>query len=195
MEMSTLSRSETKELAGRMKDHRFHFLAAPVIGSLAPAEAGKLLILLGGDHALTPRLTEVLQTLGDKMFWLSTPESAAVLKLAVNHFFAVQVQGLVETLKLVIDESVLPNEELFEIFKGLPIVSPPLAGIIGLIAKNDFSASFPIHLVAKDLRYFNELGTKQESRIRLSRIFEAAIAAGLGPENIHAIWKLEGLTE
>lgn len=190
VDMSTLSRTGTRELAARMAKHRITFVAAPVIGSLAPAEAGKLLILAGSARALSPQLQELLHVLGERIVSCPTPEAAAVLKLAVNYYFALQVKGLVDALQIVRDEGVVSLADALELFKALPIVAPPLAGIIGLIATGNYAANFPIELVAKDLRYLRELGSEGGRTSAVSAVFEGAETAGLGGENIHAIWKL-----
>jgi len=190
IDMSTLSKDGVTELSRKVNSAGLRFVAAPVIGSLVPAETGKLVILAGGDPSMEGVLAPVFASIGEKTHWFDSPEATATLKLAVNFYFSVQVKGVFDALAVVTKIDSVLGAQAFELFKSLPIVSAPIAGILGLVQSKNFKPSFPIQLVEKDLGYFSEL-TAHPSTVRaVQSSFVAAIEAGLGEENIHAIWKL-----
>lgn len=190
VEMSTLGLEWTAELERRLRARGLRFVAAPVIGSLLPAESGKLIVLAAGDRREEATLTPVLRTFGESIHWLGSVTAAATLKLAANYFFSAQVKSLADALAVLSAQSAEEAGLAIEVFKGLPIVSPPLAGVIGQIQAQNFAPQFPVRLVHKDLRYFAQLPGAQRSREDVHAAFARALSAGLGDQNISAVWKL-----
>lgn len=190
VEMSTLSKDWTLKLSQAVKGVGLNFIAAPVIGSLLPAENGKLIILAAGDRAKETEIKVVLQSLGEQVHWYDKVESASIIKLAVNFFFSAQVKAAVDAMKVILGQDPELKKFAFDVFRTLPITSSPIAGILTLIEKEQFSPSFPINLVYKDLKYFEELSQQMEAATQVTSVFAMGINAGLGEENIHSIWKL-----
>jgi 3-hydroxyisobutyrate dehydrogenase len=83
---------------GREADARnAHLLAAPVVGSVPAVEAGKLLILAGGDRADFEQALTVLGNLGD-VHYVGARGSAQRLKLIANSMLGVTVAAAAELL-------------------------------------------------------------------------------------------------
>jgi 3-hydroxyisobutyrate dehydrogenase len=78
------------------------YAQSPVIGSLGPARAGKLAVLLGGapDEVEAARPIVSLWADPEKLRVYATPIKAAAGKLIANLAIAVSMQGVVEALRL-----------------------------------------------------------------------------------------------
>lgn len=83
LEMSTTSPELKEELAEKIAATGAHFLDAPVLGSTPAVESGSLVILIGGDPALTDRARPVLELLGESRY-VGPAGAAARLKLVAN---------------------------------------------------------------------------------------------------------------
>ena len=80
--------------------HRVAFLDAPVSGSSRPAENGQLVILASGRASARPRLEPIFEPLARQILWLDRVGDGSRLKLALNNWLAVLVEGMAETLTL-----------------------------------------------------------------------------------------------
>ena len=102
-QMGTIGVATTTEIAGRLGRARpgVMFVDAPVSGSKGPAEAGQLLILASGP----PAAEAVTQpaVLGDRpqsARGRARPARAADLKLVVNAYMSILIEGVAEALEL-----------------------------------------------------------------------------------------------
>lgn len=78
----------------------------------------------------------------------------------------------------------------------LPVTSPALKGVAGLIATGRYAPMFPVDLVAKDFGYVEaaagDVGTDVPTAGTVRKLYDRARDAGYGDENIHAVAKLFG---
>ena len=88
VDSSTVDPKTHEALARVVEQRGSSFLEAPVIGSVPAVEAGKLLILIGGERGAFERLRVVLQALGDVRY-VGPLGSAARLKLVANSMLGV----------------------------------------------------------------------------------------------------------
>lgn len=66
-------------------DHGVAFLDCPVLGTKAPAEQGKLVMLASGDPALRDRVQPAFDAVGTKTIWVGAePGRGSKLKLVCN---------------------------------------------------------------------------------------------------------------
>lgn len=193
VECSTLSQATTKILEERFFHHHLRIVFSPVIGSLIPAEKGQLILLPGGDAETIDHVLPLLSLLGSKIFRFNSGQDSAAVKLAVNYFFAAQTDALMEAVKMIAGNSSVEHESILDLLRELPIVSPPMAGLLNLVKTQNFSPQFPVSLVLKDLSYAAKFDLSHHSRHVLEATrtqFLKGVEQGLGEENIHAIWKI-----
>ena len=165
---------------------------APVLGTRAPAEAGKLTVLAAGAERVRDRAQPVFDAVGPRTMWIS--EDAARgdgtrLKLAVNNWVLALTSAVGESMALSDALGVDPRRFL-EALDGTPTDSP-YAHIKGkAILDNDFSPSFGLDGAHKDSTLINEaagslrLDVAQATRERLRRASEA----GHGAEDMSAVY-------
>ncbi len=152
IESSTLTPDTTRQLAAAAAEAGVSFVEAPVVGSRPQADAGALLHLVGGDAAAVEAARPTIEVNAGNVVHVGEVGQAATVKLAINGLFAAQVAAYSETVGL-LERSGLDTSTITELLTALPITSPGLARILGLIATADHAPNFPIRLVAKDLDY------------------------------------------
>jgi 3-hydroxyisobutyrate dehydrogenase-like beta-hydroxyacid dehydrogenase len=88
VDSSTVDPKTHEELARAAVQRGSTFIEAPVSGSVPAVEAGKLLVMVGGEPAVYERLRPVLQALGDVRY-VGPLGAAARLKLVANSMLAI----------------------------------------------------------------------------------------------------------
>src|ERR1700758_1620007 len=101
-QMGTIGVPATMEVVGRLTGLRpdVLFVDAPVSGSKGPAEHGQLLVLASAPAAARPPLDPVFGAVGRKTVWLGDAGAGSRMKLAVNAYMSVLIEGAAEALEL-----------------------------------------------------------------------------------------------
>ena len=81
---STVGPDEATRLAERVEETGARYVHAPVLGSVPTVQAGKLLVLAGGDPGDVDRARGVLDVLAREVRHVGDPARAAALKLVAN---------------------------------------------------------------------------------------------------------------
>lgn len=193
LECSTVSPAWINELSNAVVAKSAQFLDAPVAGSRPQAQAGQLVFLVGGEVAALENAGPVLQAMGSNILHLGKQGNGAIFKLAVNSYFAAQLQSMAQMLSL-LNAAGISKTVGAESFAQLPIVAPPLVNAAKMMALQAGPQLFTIDLLAKDLGYTQnlaaELGLSLNSVKAAFDTFTTAQKQGLGGENFHAIAKL-----
>jgi 3-hydroxyisobutyrate dehydrogenase len=152
IESSTLTPDTVHRLGTAAASAGVRFVEAPVVGSRPQAEAGALLYLLAGEPADLDEAQTIIDINAGNSARVGPIGNAATLKLAINGLFAAQVAAYAEIVGF-IERSDLDRTEALAMLRALPITSPGLQRILGLIEQRNYEPNFPVHLVAKDLDY------------------------------------------
>jgi 3-hydroxyisobutyrate dehydrogenase len=149
IQMSTVGVDWSDHLFVLAAGHGVTFVDAPVSGSSQPAEDGELLILASGAEQTRSRLAPLFDVLGRQTLWLGRVGDGSRLKLALNNWLAVLVEGMAECLTL---SSALGLEpRLFvETVAGGPLASPYATNKGNAMIEADFAPGFPLRHAAKD---------------------------------------------
>ncbi len=191
IEASTLTPQHALAFADAARSVGADAVVAPVVGSLPQAESGALLALAGGEPEAVARAAPILAAFAARLEPVGDPQAAMSMKLAVNAWLAIQVEGLAEVLRLAQAGGVdAPSAQA--LLAALPITAPALAGLGHRMVTGDRTSQFPIRLVAKDLAYAQaQIGAADTPLMRAcADRFAAARTAGLAEENIHSIVRL-----
>ena len=95
------------------------FVDAPVSGSKGPAEQGRLLILASGPAAAADAVGPVFAAIGRKTVWLGEAGKGSQLKLVVNAYMSILIEGVAEALELA-DRLGIAHEQLEDVIEGGP---------------------------------------------------------------------------
>ncbi|HEX8699120.1 MAG TPA: NAD(P)-dependent oxidoreductase [Myxococcaceae bacterium] len=195
VEHSTLTPGWVKTLGARAASRGVRFVDAPVAGSRPQAEARQLLFLVGGEAGPVEELRPLLSAMGAAVHHLGPMGAGAAMKLAVNALFGIQIAAMAEVLSL-LEKSGIEASKAVETLGAMPVTSLAAKGAGALIAARKFDPLFPIALVEKDFRYIAEAGRAVGSRTPTAdaarALYQEAIAAGHGGDNIHGVAKLYG---
>jgi 3-hydroxyisobutyrate dehydrogenase-like beta-hydroxyacid dehydrogenase len=150
IDMSTIGPSDARRAVEEAAGRQVQVVHAPVLGSLAPAEKGELLILAGGDESVVKSQEPLLRTMGNSVIYLGPNERPCALKIALNLNLAASLQLLGESLALVTRWGI-PREQAVEIIGGSALVSAATKGRLKSLYDPATPASFTLRLARKDL--------------------------------------------
>ena len=188
-QMGTIGVTATTELAGRLSTVRpgVMFVDAPVSGSKGPAEAGQLLILASGPPAAEPVSRPVFSVIGRKTVWLGQAGRGSRLKLVVNAYMAILIEGVAEALALAARLDI-ETETVAEAIEGGPLDAPIADAKLHQMERGDFAPEFPLEWALKDvdLAIGAAGGAALPLLTALSGQWHAAVNAGHGREDVSA---------
>jgi len=150
VDSSTVSPALERRIAAACAERGAESLDAPVTGGTWGAEKGELVFMVGGDAATLARVEPVLGAMGKKWFHLGPHGAGQIIKLAMNLLLALEVQALAEALALVAGAGV-PAENLIGVMQASMARAPVLDIKAPMILKQDYTPSFPLRLMHKDL--------------------------------------------
>jgi 3-hydroxyisobutyrate dehydrogenase len=153
VDVTTVAPADTVDFAAWAEGAGIRYVHSPVLGSLAPARAGALSVLLGGprDAVREARGIVALWADPDKVRTFDAPGKAATAKLVANLALAISMEALSETFRLGRAGGLTADDTL----ALLPLTTvAPIAGMKGaLVAAGDYDdTQFSASLLAKDLR-------------------------------------------
>jgi 3-hydroxyisobutyrate dehydrogenase len=149
IQMSTIGAEWTDRFADLVARHDVAFVDAPVSGSSAAAAEGELIILASGATPVRPRLEPIFEVLGHQTLWLQRAGDGSRLKLALNNWLAVLVEGMVETLTLSEALGIDPHLLLEAIGDG-PMASDYALAKGAAMLNGEFVPGFPLRHATKD---------------------------------------------
>ena len=163
------------------------FVDAPVSGSKGPAQQGQLLILASGPDAAAGVLGPVFDVVGRKTVWLGEAGKGSQVKLIVNAYMSILIEGVAETMELA-DHLGIGHQQLAEVIEGGPLDAPIADAKFRKMDQRDFSAEFPLEWALKDvdLAISAARGDTPPLLAALSGQWHAAVAAGYGRQDVSA---------
>ncbi len=188
-QMGTIGVEATSEISARLAGLRpdVLFLDAPVSGSKGPAEQGQLLILASGPAAAAETVEPVFSAIGRKTVWLGEAGTGSQVKLVVNAYMSILIEGVAETMELC-DRLGIGHQQLAEVIEGGPLDAPIADAKLHKMDRRDFAAEFPLEWALKDvdLAIGAAHGGDLPLLAALSRQWHAAVDAGHGREDVSA---------
>ena len=188
-QMGTIGVEATLRIRDRLAAQRpdVIFLDAPVSGSKGPAEQGQLLILASGPAAAADAVRPVFGILGRKTVWLGEAGQGSLVKLVVNAYMSILIEGVAETMELA-DRLGIGHQQLAEVIEGGPLDAPIADAKLHKMDRGDYAAEFPLEWALKDvdLAISAAGGEAPPLLAALSGQWHAAVAAGHGRQDISA---------
>jgi 3-hydroxyisobutyrate dehydrogenase len=187
--MGTIGVEATLRIGERLAAQRpaVMFVDAPVSGSKGPAEQGQLLILASGPAAAAAALRPVFDVLGRKTVWLGQAGQGSQVKLVVNAYMSILIEGVAETMELA-DRLGIGHQQLAEVIEGGPLDAPIADAKLHKMDQRDYTAEFPLEWALKDVDLAISAADGDTLPLlgALSRQWHAAVEAGHGREDISA---------
>jgi 3-hydroxyisobutyrate dehydrogenase len=188
-QMGTIGVKETTGIASQLAQLRSDvmFVDAPVSGSKGPAEAGQLLILASGPPAAAAVAGAVFSAIGRKTVWLGEAGQGSRMKLVVNAYMSILIEGVAEALELAAQLGV-DDAKLAEAIEGGPLDAPIADAKLHKMVRGDFAPEFPLEWALKDVDLAIGLAGDDGLPLlaALSRQWRAAVDAGHGRDDVAA---------
>jgi 3-hydroxyisobutyrate dehydrogenase len=188
-QMGTIGVEATVAIRDRLSARRpdVMFLDAPVSGSKGPAEDGQLLILASGPAAAADTVGPLFAAIGRKTVWLGEAGKGSKVKLVVNAYMSILIEGVAEALELA-DRLGIGHQQLEEVIEGGPMDAPIADAKLHKMDQGDFVAEFPLEWALKDVDLAIDAvhGDDLPLLAALSRQWHLAVDAGHGREDVSA---------
>jgi len=184
--MATVSVAFAREMAALHVARGVGYVAAPVLGRVDVAAAGKLNILAGGADELIARVQPLLDLMGQKTWRFGeAPEQANAVKLACNLTLACAIEAMGEGAALAGSHGVQAAGFIDLITSTLFAGSPVYKGYGAMIAEERYNpAGFKLSLGLKDVGLANDAAEAQGLRLRFGSVLretlQEAVARGDG---------------
>jgi len=159
IDSSTVSPALARKIASASLAAGIRFLDAPVTGGTWGAEKGELLFMIGGNADDLEAARPVLSAMGKKLFHLGPNGAGQTIKLAMNLLLALEVDAFAEALALVTGAG-FAGEKLVEVMQASMARSGVLDVKAPVMLKGDYTPSFPLRLMHKDLSLALDLGNQ-----------------------------------
>ena len=144
------------------RKHGASYIEAPVIGSVTPALAGELTILVSGEEKSYKVARPLLEKLGKSIYYLKHPSLATRMKLINNMLLGTFMASISEAVCLA--EAVgLERSLALDIFDHGAGNSSVLKAKKERLITNDYSPHFSVAAIYKDLKYLNQMATEMGS--------------------------------
>jgi 3-hydroxyisobutyrate dehydrogenase-like beta-hydroxyacid dehydrogenase len=193
--MATVSVAFAREMAELHVARGIGYVAAPVLGRVDVAAAGKLNILAGGSDELIARVQPLFDLMGQKTWRFGeAPEQANAIKLACNLTLACAIEATGEGAALARAHGVPAANFVDLVTSTLFAGSPVYKGYGGMIAEGRYSpAGFKLSLGQKDVRLAVEAGRAQGLPLAfgdaLQGVLQQAVDAGDADLDLAALGK------
>ena len=193
VDVSTVKPAFTKEMAEAARSHHIRFVDAPVSGSKAPAQQGKLHFLVGGDEQDVKEITPLLEKMGQSIQHMGVNGNGSSTKLAVNMLLVQSLTGLSEAISF--GEAVgLDREHLMDVLLALPVTSDIQAGKRDTILQQNFDPQFPLEHAYKDLQQISETAYEAGAPLPMTNsvkeLYALAKKNGYGKQDVAAVYAL-----
>ena len=148
--------------------------------------------MAAGNKAVFEKVKPVLEHLGQTVHYFGKNGNATAMKLVGNLIVALEMEALAEGLVLA-RKAGLDLKTVMEVVKVADFRSPLLVSNGQNILKRDFSPSFALKLMLKDVGLIERFGDSLQSPVPglrlVGRNLASAFALGFGKENASALIK------
>ena len=163
IDMSTVGPDYVAGLRGRLPEG-VELVDAPVLGSVSNAGDGSLKVFIGGSDETFARWSEVLAPIGKAMH-MGPLGSGQAMKLVANSALAGLMSLTGETLALA-DALGLAQDDAIAGLLESPL-GPAMKRKIDKIESSNYTPSFKLELMLKDMRLVDEHATKRNVDLKL----------------------------
>nr|WP_225986447.1 NAD(P)-dependent oxidoreductase [Rufibacter sp. LB8] len=191
VDCSTVNPSFSKSMAQTALKMGHRFLDAPVSGSLAPAQNGQLVFLIGGSATDLDEVKPLLDVMGKAVIHVGDHGQGASMKMVNNMLFGQIMVAFSEGLRLGTSLGI-SEEVLCQTLMNGPGGAPFLKLKEQKLLTRDFSPEFPLEWMHKDLHLASVTAYEQGVALPLlqsaKEMFGFAKQAGLGEEDFSAVY-------
>ena len=193
IDVSTIDPQTARKVFDACKEKNIRFLACPLGKNPAAAEKAEEPIFVGGEKEVYDEMKEILQIVGNPVYYMGDVEASEAFKLISNMVGMTNVAVLAEGIRLGEKAGIAPTfmAELLEDTGGKSFQSALRAP---WIAAGDFAPRFGLDLALKDVRLgcmmADQMGIDPKLMKDALDYFRRASEAGFGNEDCNAVYKI-----
>ncbi len=194
IQMGTIAQDESLALQAEIERVGGSYCEAPVLGSLAEAQAGTLLVMVGGTEGQFVRWGPLFRSLCREPRLIGPAGKAASLKLALNQLIVAEISAFALSLGLV-QRAGVPVDTFMAILRDSALFAPAFEKKLPRLLTRDYQhPNFSTHHLLKDVELFlreasgHALTTSSLEGIR--PLLERTIEQGLGDSDYSAIFEV-----
>ncbi|GAA2272954.1 NAD(P)-dependent oxidoreductase [Streptomyces atrovirens] len=188
--MGTTSPEYSAALEDAVREAGGAYVEAPVSGSRAPAEQGRLVAMLAGDPSAAAAVRPLLAPMCREAFDCGAVPGALLMKLSVNLFLITQVTGLTEAFHFA-DRHGLDRRRFLDVLDAGPMAS----AVSRMKAPKLLARDFAVQAAAADVLKNNRLIAQAARKAGLASplldvchaLFGETVAGGHGGEDMVAV--------
>lgn len=193
IQMGTISPEESRAFQREIAYAGGDYFEAPVLGSIAEAKAGTLIVMGGGTAEQLRRWHAVFASLAPSPCLIGPVGQAATLKLALNHLIAAELAAFALSLGL-IQQAGVSVDQFMSILKTSALYAPAFEKKLPrLLARRYDNPNFPTGHLLKDVNLFADEAHRHGLNIAgvepLRSILEQTIARGFRHEDYSALFE------
>ena len=179
IDMSTVSPTVSRALAGKVREKGADMVDAPVSGSVVTLEQGKLSVMVGGDRATFDRVKPLLEDVGPKVTYVGGNGLALSMKIATNLSLAVQMLAFSEGV-LLAEKSGIARETAVDVLTHSVIGSPMVQYRGPFVLHMPEEVWFSVNMMRKDMLLALEMGRQLDVPLPTTAVTNEMLTAARG---------------
>jgi 3-hydroxyisobutyrate dehydrogenase/2-hydroxy-3-oxopropionate reductase len=187
VDASTISPSESRKIGEALRAVGVEFLDAPCTGSTPAAEGGTLTFMVGGKRNVFEAAKPYFEAMGKRLYYCGGPGMGLQAKLAQNLILGNILMAFNEGMVLAAKGGMDPKLML-DILENSAAKSGLISYKAPFVFRRDFHPNFSTKWMHKDLGLILDFGAELGVPLPLTgltqQLFQAAIASGLGEEDM-----------
>jgi len=182
----------SRSIASKVRETGADMVDAPVSGSVATLEQGKLSVMVGGARATFDRVKPILEDIGPTVTYVGQNGLAVSMKIAVNLSLAAQMLAFSEGV-LLAEKSGIARSTAVEVLTHSAIASPMVQYRGPFVLRMPDEAWFNVNMMQKDLLLALDMGRQLEVPLPTTAVanqwLTATRAIGLAEEDFAAVFQ------
>jgi len=192
--MGTIAQDESLALQAEIERVGGSYCEAPVLGSLAEAQAGTLLVMVGGTEGQFVQWGALFRSLCQEPRLIGPVGKAASLKLALNQLIVAEISAFALSLGLV-QRAGVPVDTFMAILRESALFAPAFEKKLPRLLTRDYQhPNFSTRHLLKDaelfLREASGYALTTSSLEGIRPLLERTIEQGLGDSDYSAIFEV-----
>ena len=193
IDMSTVSPTVSRAVAAKAREKGADMLDAPVSGSVATLEQGKLSVMVGGQRSTFERVKPLLEDVGPKVTHVGENGLALSMKIAHNLSLAVQMLAFSESV-LLAEKSGIDRETAVDVLTHSVMASPMIQYRGPFVLRMPDEVWFNVNMMQKDVKLALEMGRELDVPLPttavVSQFLTAARALNLAEQDFAVIFRV-----
>ena len=179
VDSSTVSPAMSCEIAEKVRAKGADMVDAPVSGSVATLEAGKLSVMVGGRSSTFNRIKPILEDIGPKVTHVGDNGLALSMKIAHNLSLAVQMLAFSEGV-LLAEKSGISREVAVDVLTHSVMASPMVQYRGPFVLGLPEESWFDVNMMQKDMMLALEMGRRLDVPLPTTAVTNEFLTAARG---------------